>query len=55
LTEGVRPIRWYHWPLWMGTLAAALAVFYGILTPLWMLIRLLAWISERPLFNLGRR
>jgi hypothetical protein len=52
---GVTPIRPYHWPLWMATLAAALAVFYGILTPLWMLIRVVAWVSERPLFRRNGR
>jgi len=35
----------------MAILAAALAVFYGILTPVWMLVRLLAWVSERPPFR----
>jgi hypothetical protein len=55
VSEGARPIRFYHWPLWLGTLTLALAVFYGILTPVWMLIRLVAWVSERPVFNPGRR
>jgi hypothetical protein len=55
MTRAVRPVRFYHWPVWMATLAAALAVFYGILTPIWMLIRLVAWVSERPLFNRDRR
>jgi hypothetical protein len=50
-----RPIPFYYWPLWMATLAVALGVFYGILTPLWMLVRAVAWVSERPLFNRGRR
>jgi hypothetical protein len=46
-----RPIPVLYWPLWMGTLAAALVVFYAILTPVWMLIRAVAWVSERPLFR----
>ncbi len=50
-----KPIPIYYWPLWLSTLAVALIVFYGILTPIWMLIRLVAWVSERPLFNRGRR
>jgi hypothetical protein len=29
-------------------LAAALVVFYGILTPVWMAIRGIAWLSEHP-------
>jgi len=35
----------------MAILAAALTVFYGILTPLWMAVRLVAWVSERPIFR----
>ena len=42
-----RPIPLWRWPLWMGTLAAALVVFYVFLTPIWMLIRLIAWLTER--------
>jgi hypothetical protein len=55
MKEGVAPIRFYHWPVWMSILALALVVFYGILTPVWMLIRLVAWITERPFFNPSRR
>ncbi len=46
-----RPIPVFYWPLWMATLAAALVVFYGILTPVWMLVRLVAWVSEHPLLR----
>ena len=46
-----KPIPRYYWPIWMAILAAALAVFYGILTPVWMLVRFVAWVSERPLFR----
>jgi hypothetical protein len=35
----------------MATLALALIVFYGFLTPIWMLIRFVAWVSERRLFK----
>jgi hypothetical protein len=35
----------------MATLALALIVFYGFLTPIWMLIRFVAWISERRLLK----
>jgi hypothetical protein len=55
MKQGAAPIRPWHWPLWMGTLGVALIVFYGILTPVWMLIRLVAWVTERPVFNPGRR
>jgi hypothetical protein len=48
-----RPIPLYYWALWMTTLGAALVVFYVFLTPLWMGIRALAWLSERG-SRLGR-
>jgi hypothetical protein len=35
----------------MLILSAALVVFYGILTPVWMAIRAVAWLSERPVFR----
>jgi len=41
------PIPFYWWPAWMLLLAVSLVVFYGILTPVWMGIRLVAWASER--------
>ncbi|HSJ94934.1 MAG TPA: hypothetical protein VK896_12945 [Gaiellaceae bacterium] len=45
------PVPLYYWPLWMGILALALVVFYGILTPVWMAIRAVAWLSERSPFR----
>ncbi|HEY7196522.1 MAG TPA: hypothetical protein VH306_05010 [Gaiellaceae bacterium] len=45
-----KPVAWYWWPYWMALLALGLFVFYVILTPVWMGIRLVAWLSER-----GRR
>lgn len=41
------PVPLYYWPLWMLILGAALVLFYGILTPVWMAIRGIAWLSER--------
>jgi hypothetical protein len=41
------PVAWYWWPYWMALLALGLLVFYVILTPVWMVIRLVAWLSER--------
>jgi hypothetical protein len=46
-----KPIPLYYWPLWMGTLGLALIVFYVLLTPVWMGIRLVAWLSDRRLFR----
>ena len=44
-------VRWYWWPLWMVLLAIGLFVFYVVFTPVWIGIRLAAWLSERG----GRR
>jgi hypothetical protein len=46
-----KPIPVYYWPLWMVTLGVALIVFYGFLTPIWMLVRFVAWVSERRLLR----
>ena len=51
MTPKRKPIPIYYWPIWMITLAAALIVFYGLLTPIWMLVRLVAWVSERRLLK----
>ncbi len=47
MTAAKKPIPFYWWPLWMATLALALVVFYVFLTPIWMVLRLVAWLSER--------
>ncbi len=47
------PIPFWRWSLWFTLLALALVVFYGILTPIWMAIRVVAWLSEHVV--LGRR
>jgi hypothetical protein len=53
VTTPRKPIPLYYWVLWMATLGAALVVFYVFLTPLWMGIRAIAWLSERG-SRLGR-
>jgi hypothetical protein len=40
-------IPWYYWPFWFVILAAGLFVFYVLLTPVWMGIRLVSWLAER--------
>jgi hypothetical protein len=40
-------VPFYYWPFWMMLLAAGLFVFYVVLTPVWMGIRLVSWLSER--------
>jgi hypothetical protein len=42
-----RPVPWYYWPWWLALLAAGLFVFYVVLTPVWMGIRLVSWLAER--------
>ena len=41
------PIPLRYWVLWMVLLALGLFVFYVVLTPVWMTIRLVAWLSDR--------
>jgi hypothetical protein len=48
-------IPWYRWPFWMTVLALGLLVFYVILTPVWMGIRLVTWVAERGASTLERR
>jgi hypothetical protein len=41
------PIAWYWWPVWMALLVAGLFVFYVLLTPVWVGIRLIEWFAHR--------
>jgi hypothetical protein len=41
------PIPWYWWALWLVLLAGGLFVFYVLLTPVWIGIRLISWLAER--------
>ena len=41
------PVSWFWWPFWFVLLSLGLIVFYVVLTPIWMGIRLVAWLSER--------
>ena len=42
--KGSVPVR--YWVLWWTILGAAVVVFYGLLTPLWLGIRAIAWLAE---------
>lgn len=56
MTREKPPIPWYWWPFWMFLLGIGLVVFYGVLTPAWMAIRAIAWLSERrPASTASRR
>lgn len=51
--DASRPLRdkshvgWYWWLLWSVLLAIGMFVFYVLFTPVWIGIRLAAWVSER--------
>lgn len=47
MTTSKKPVPLLCWPLWMALLGLALVIFYVFLTPIWMAIRLVAWLSER--------
>lgn len=36
----------WRWGLWWTILAAAVLVFYVLLTPVWLGLRALAWLAE---------
>jgi hypothetical protein len=36
----------WRWPLWWVTLLVGDFVFYVLLTPVWIVLRMLAWIAE---------
>jgi hypothetical protein len=42
--KGWVPLR--YWMLWGTAMAAAVVLFYVILTPLWLGLRALAWAAE---------
>ncbi len=40
------PVPLWRWAVWYVTLGVALVLFYGLGTPLWFGLRVLAWIAE---------
>ena len=36
----------WRWASWSAALAAALVIFYVLLTPVWFSLRALAWAAE---------
>jgi hypothetical protein len=42
--KGWVPIR--YWAVWWSLLAAAMVVFYVVLTPIWLGLRAAAWVAE---------
>lgn len=45
--SGKPKVPFYYWPFWMVLLALGLFIFYVLLTPVWMGIRLISWLAER--------
>jgi hypothetical protein len=43
--KGSVPVR--YWVLWWSLLAAAVVVFYILLTPIWIGLRVAAWLASR--------
>jgi hypothetical protein len=43
--KGSVPVR--YWVLWWSLLAAAVVVFYVLLTPIWIGLRIAAWVASR--------
>ena len=44
---GGRPeIPAWRWGAWWATLGAAVVVFYVILTPIWIGLRVVAWLAD---------
>ena len=39
------PVPRWRWALWLALLAPALIVFYVLLTPVWVGIRVTRWLS----------
>ena len=46
-------IPWYWWPVWLLVLAGGLFVFYVLLTPVWVGIRLIEWFAHRRAHGAG--
>ncbi|MGB2951889.1 MAG: hypothetical protein WBB74_00695 [Gaiellaceae bacterium] len=40
------PVPLWRWTMWWTLLAAALVVFYGFFTPVWIGLRTAAWLAD---------
>jgi len=40
------PVPLWRWSIWYTSLGAALVLFYGVFTPFWFGLRVLAWTAE---------
>jgi hypothetical protein len=39
-------VPWWRWAIWWTGLGLALVLFYVVLTPIWLGLRVAAWIAE---------
>lgn len=44
-TKGPVPLR--YWALWWTALSLAVVLFYVLLTPIWMGIRIAGWLAAK--------
>ncbi len=42
--KGWAPLR--YWAMWMWALGVAMVAFYVVLTPIWIGLRVIAWLAE---------
>jgi hypothetical protein len=42
--KGWAPLR--YWAMWWSGLAVAVVLFYVVLTPIWIGLRVAAWVAE---------
>jgi hypothetical protein len=42
--KGWAPLR--YWAMWMSALGIAMLAFYVVLTPIWIGLRVVAWLAE---------
>lgn len=47
------PVPAWRWALWLAILAPSLVVFYVLLTPVWVAIRVTRWLAARRDFTPG--
>jgi hypothetical protein len=40
------PVPLWRWGVWYTALGGALVLFYGLFTPFWFGLRVLAWVAE---------
>lgn len=48
-----RPVTPARWAAWFAILALADVVFYVVLTPIWLGIRVAGWVAERRASRTG--